>query len=102
MRKNRRNFGNSSTELKKSVREKLSDALELPKEITLDVPHITMVGNIDMVIENYKGVFEYSNTKIRINTATGVIKIEGDSMHIKEITSEEVSISGKLRKIEYI
>lgn len=87
---------------KKNIKERLTETLELPKEIILDVPRITVIGNIDMVIENYKGVFEYSDNRIRINTIQGIIKIEGLGLQIKEIVSEEVSINGKIHKIEFV
>lgn len=87
---------------KKSIKERLTETLELPKEIILDVPRITVIGNIDIIIENYKGVFEYSDNRIRINTIQGIIKIEGLGLQIKEIVSEEVSINGKIHKIEFV
>jgi len=76
--------------------------LELPKEIVMNIPKLTMVGNRDMIIENYKGIIEYDNARIRVNTGAGVIKITGSRLLIKEITSEDVIICGDINGLEFI
>ena len=84
-----------------NIARKLSDVFELPKEIVLNLPLITLVGNEDLTIENYKGVLEYSEEKIRINTTAGVIRVEGRKLALKRISRESVSISGVIIKLEY-
>lgn len=89
-------------EKKVKLREKLSEALDLPKEVVLNIPKITMVGNGSLVIENYKGVMEYEDNRIRINTGSGVIKITGSGLSIKVITSETVLVDGAVSSLEFI
>lgn len=83
-----------------SLKEKLTEALELPKEVVLNVPKITMVGSTNLVIENYKGVIEYDSSRIRINTGVGMLKMSGMKLVIKEITSEIIVIAGKITSVE--
>lgn len=87
---------------KKGLKEKFTEVLELPKELVLDLPKLTMVGNKDMMIENYKGVIEYGSARIRINTGLGAVKITGEGLELKEITSEDIIISGKIQSVEFI
>lgn len=86
---------------KPKLKEKMAEVLELPKEIVLNIPKLTMVGNGGLIIENYKGVIEYEETKVRINTGVGVIKITGEGLIIKEITSENIMVDGKICSIEF-
>jgi sporulation protein YqfC len=88
-------------EKKPKLKEKVAEVFELPKEIVLDVPKLTMVGNGGLIIENYKGVIQYDDNKVRINTGVGVIKISGESLEIKEITSENIMIDGVITIIEF-
>ena len=83
-------------------RQKLAETLELPKEIVLNMPRLTMVGNNDLVIENYKGIIEYEDSRVRINTGIGVVRITGDRLLIREITSEDVIISGVILSLEFL
>lgn len=86
----------------KRLREKFTEVLELPKELILDLPKLTMVGNGDMMIENYKSVMEYGSARIRVNTGLGVVKITGTGLLIKEITSEDIIISGEIHTLEFV
>lgn len=85
-----------------NIKTNIADVLELPKEVILDLPKITLVGSIQLYIENHKGIIEYNKESIRINSKAGVIKIIGKNMVIKNIVSEEVSITGEIINIEFI
>ena len=85
-----------------NIKKKLVNTLELPKEIIFNLPLITIVGNEEINIENYKGVIEYSPEKIRINTECGVLKINGEKLSFKQITAENIIVTGVIQKLEYI
>lgn len=89
-------------EHKKNLKEKMAEVLELPKEIILDLPKITMFGDRNLFIENYKGIIEYDNNRIRINTGKGIIRVTGESLMIKEITSEDLMIDGEIVSLEFL
>ena len=93
---------NKRDEPKAGLKEKMTEMLELPKEIVLDVPKLTMVGTANLVIENYKGIIEYDNNRIRLNTNNGILKITGERLVIKEITSEDIMVDGVILSLEYI
>ncbi len=80
----------------------LSDALELPLDIALDIPKITIIGNMEINIANHRGIIEYSCDLIRINTKIGIVKLKGRDMVIKNILSEEITISGIIESVEII
>lgn len=80
----------------------LSDALELPLDVALDMPKITIIGDLKVDIQNHKGIIEYTSNLIRINSKIGIIKISGESLEIKNILSEEININGKVKNVEII
>lgn len=86
----------------KNIKNMFTKILELPKEAVIDLPVISIVGNEELTIENYKGVIEYSEEKIRINTTKGVVKIEGRSMFLKQITDDDIQVIGTIIKIEFM
>ena len=87
---------------KVSLKEKFSEILDLPKEIVLNIPKLTIVGNGDMMLENYKSIIEYDNNRIRVNTGIGVVRITGSRLLIREITSEDIIICGDIQGLEFI
>ena len=42
----------------KNIKRNFAEALEIPEEIVLNLPLITMTGRERLVVENYKGVIE--------------------------------------------
>ena len=93
---------NREKEREARLKEKITEALELPKEIVLNVPRLTMIGNTNLVIENYKGIVEYASERIRVNTGTGTIRITGNGLVLKEITSEDILVDGDILGLEFL
>lgn len=83
------------------IREKISNTFELPKDIVLDVSKIIIIGTGQVTIENHKGIVEYSEELIRINTGSGIIKLCGRNLAIKTILQEEITITGEITNIEF-
>ena len=91
--------------LKKSMENmklNVSEALELPIDIMMDLPRLTLIGNMEIALLNHKGIIEYTKKIIRINTKSGVFKIMGENLEIKTILSEEIIITGEIQNIEIV
>jgi len=84
------------------VKKGISDLLELPRDIVLDLPKITMVGNLQLYIENHKGIIEYSTGIIRVNTRAGMLVITGNKLVIKAILIEEITITGEIEQVKIL
>jgi len=83
------------------VKEKVTGLLSLPKEIALNLPLIMVTGRDEVNIENYKNLVEFTDTKIRVSTSTGVLSIEGTGLILKQVTTEHVLISGKISALQW-
>ena len=64
------------------------------------MPRITIVGFEEMIIENYKGILEYEEFYIRINTYIGIVNINGFKLQLNQLTDEAVSVTGKIESID--
>lgn len=84
------------------IKSNISDTFELPKDIVMDLPKITMIGNMQIFVTNHKGLIEYTENIIRINTKSGVLKIIGSDMYIKTIITEEIIIIGIIEGFEFL
>lgn len=83
------------------IRETISNALELPKDIILDVAKVTLIGSNNITVENHKGILEYNEDQIRVNTGSGILTIAGKRLNIKAILQEEITITGEIVSISY-
>jgi len=74
---------------------------ELPKEVVFNLPIIQALGAEDISITNYKGLVEYNNECVRVNTSKGQIRFEGAGLVLTQITADTISVSGRVSKIEF-
>ncbi len=84
------------------IKKGLAEVLELPKDIILDLPKIIMIGNLQIYIENHKGILEYTDNRIRINIKNGTLRIIGKNLMLKNIVAEEIFIVGEINQVEFI
>ena len=88
MKKNQRKFS------------KIDRLLEMPQEVYTDTPKITITGFNEMIIENFKGILEYEDYYIRINTSLGVVNINGYELKLENITNDDIKVKGKVESID--
>ncbi len=90
-----------SGQRKESLREKMISSLELPKDLMLGAAILTVTGNQEILIANYKGILEYEDSFIRVQTKNCRILISGAHLAIDYYTNEEMKITGTITDILY-
>ena len=81
-------------------RKRFNDILEIPKEIYTNIPNFIITGFEDMIIENYKGILEYEDYYVRVNTYIGIVNIHGINLKLEKMTEDNLKITGKIESIE--
>ena len=84
------------------LRKNMTEALELPKEILLNLPLISLVGREEVTIENYRGILEYSEEIVRIGTAAGVLRLQGKGLCLKQLSAECMVVTGKIDELRFL
>ena len=87
--------------MKKKKQSKFNRMLDTPMEISSNKPKLTIVGFEELLIENYKGILEYEEFFIRINTYVGIININGFELELDEMTTDDLIIRGKIDSIDF-
>jgi len=85
-----------------SIKEGILNIVDFPKDVLLNLPRITLIGRIQVSIENHKGIIEYVPERIRINTSIGIIRIKGKKMIINSIMTEVIVINGEIEVVEIL
>lgn len=87
---------------KGSLREQFTEVFDIPKEVVIDLPVITLTGNKEISVENFSGLIEYTRQKIRLNTKTGILVIDGIELEAKNMTAERICIRGNILHITFV
>ncbi len=84
------------------VRNWMAKKMDLPQDVMMDLPRITMIGQIHIYIENHRGLLTFSDKELRLLLKTGQLLIKGKSFVIKTILPEEILLEGKIEQVIYI
>ena len=85
---------------KKNLKTRITDASGMPKDVVLGVPLVTIIGQDEVCVENYRGILEYTDKLIRVQTKLGKIHVLGRSLQIEYYTNDEMKIVGHITQIE--
>ncbi len=86
---------------KKSSVKKWLDQFDIPEDVVLDIPRITLLDNTEMRVENYKAILEYEESGIKLACKEKLIQIHGEKLNITIITDDEISISGTITDFSF-
>ena len=86
---------------KNNLKARITDAAGMPKDVLLGVPILSIAGQSEACIENYRGILEYTDKLIRIQTKLGKIHVIGRNLQIEFYTNDEMKIIGHITVIEF-
>lgn len=79
-------------------RERMAEKLKLPKDLVMGAAVLTVTGRSEAYVENYRGIIEYTDQRIRLQTKTCQMTLCGECLHIDYYTEDEMKISGQIGK----
>ena len=85
----------------KSIQNRINRLLEIPQEISTNLPKLTVIGFKQILIENYKGILEYQDFYIRISTYIGILNINGNKLYLEEMTTDDLMVNGNIESIDF-
>lgn len=79
---------------------KFTQILDMPRELDKRQTKVTIISFDEILIENYKGIMEYEEFFVKINTEIGVININGFNLNLEQMTNEDVLVKGVINSID--
>lgn len=89
-------------ELARGMRKIMTEVLDLPKDLVLDLPRVTLIGNVQLTLENHRGVILYTDSHIRVAVARGELVVAGQKLTLRSILPDEIIVDGTITNVSYI
>ena len=77
-------------------------SLDFTKKIAKKSVYIEIYDNNEIVLEGCKGILEYNDTTVKVNTGSYVFSVVGRGINIKCLTEASMVISGFITTIEFL
>jgi len=76
--------------------------MDLPPDVLLELPRITMIGQIHIYIENHRGLLVYSDKELRLLLKNGQLLIKGKDFVLKTMLPEEILLEGVIEHVYFV
>ena len=81
---------------REQLAERFAEAASMPRDVVMGASVITITGRNEICIENYRGILEYTDLLIRVQTKSGQIRLQ-----IEYYTNDEMKITGRIVQLEF-
>lgn len=98
---NMKRANNFKYKVNSKLKSEVVDSLKLPKDIMLGAVILNVTGQGEAFVENYRGIIEYTDESIVLQTKTCMVSITGKSLSIDYYTNDEMKITGHIMNIQY-
>lgn len=82
--------------------ERMVEELELPKDLFLGMPLLSMEGNRMLCITNHRGIIRYSHETIVVASRSYGIEVTGRELMIPRFTQDILEITGYMESVRFL
>ena len=82
--------------------QRVGALLDIPDDITMNATRVTMIGKNELLVENHKGIIEYTSDLLRMKVDDGELCISGTNLSLAVIESEQVRVGGTIAAGRYV
>ena len=90
------------SELRKYTANKLIESLDLPQDIFLGLPVLSMMGNRELYLSNHRGILSYGQEEMTLLAKDIQIQVRGKGLNIVSYTKEDLTIQGYISSVDFV
>lgn len=87
---------------KRQFQQQVSNFLDIPRDLMMDLPKVVLVGDVQVQVENHRGIMVYTPEEVKVNTTLGDLQINGTDLSLKNILPDEILVEGRIKSIVFI
>ena len=84
------------------VTQRVEQVLELPSGSLCGAARVELSGNRRAVVDGCRGILEYEDGIIRLNTTSGIIRFIGRDLSMSCLNEDSAVVSGYILSLEYL
>ena len=88
--------------MKQDLLSRFTEDLELPGEILPGQSLVELAGDSRVLIENHRGVTEYSRCRIGATVSFGRVLVCGENLELARMTQRQLVITGRVEGVTLV
>lgn len=89
----------SFKEKRNKLQQEFANFLEIPRDVMLDLPKVVLIGDMQVFIENHRGIVEYNSQRLRVKVSTGEVEVAGENLVLRNIMPDEIGVEGRIKGV---
>ena len=85
----------------KKIQTSVGDILDFQPDVAGEGPKITITGRLQILVENYVSIVNFSDKEIRLETAEGDVCFAGKGLVLKVLLPTELRIEGEISSLSF-
>lgn len=81
--------------------QRLTEMLEIPPEVLVNVPRVEVVGHLQFRVENHRGLVQYEPHRVVLRIPDGHLIVTGRELVIGWIDRNELLVTGQVRSLVF-
>ena len=86
---------------RESVSGYVNQILDIPADISLQLPRIVLTGDRSLFLENHRGVLHFSQTQVRVAYRGGQLTVAGEELCLPLLKPDELEVAGLIRSLHF-
>ncbi|KLI02186.1 stage IV sporulation protein [Sporolactobacillus inulinus CASD] len=78
-----------------------AEVSDIPEDVMLGVPRLTLIGQFRLSIENYQSVLSFSKTELKLALNEGELHITGNDFVLETILEKEIVLQGRVTGVRF-
>ena len=88
--------------MKNKPKEAIAKGLSLPRDVVFGDFIISLTGNCEAYIENYRVIVSYDEDTISVQGNDVILNIYGCGLTVDFYSQEAMKVKGKIKRLEYV
>ncbi|MFC5703659.1 sporulation protein YqfC [Cohnella faecalis] len=80
----------------RKLRKWAAAILDLPQDVVLDLPRVTMIAGLQITVENHRGVVHFSSDSLRLAMDRGEMEVTGSNLVLRHIGADDCLVEGQI------
>jgi sporulation protein YqfC len=81
------------------LKRRLAETLDVPAELLLDLPRVTLLGNLQLEVENHRGILAFSESRLVIGVARGEVEVRGRGLVVARASKTAATVRGEIGEL---
>ncbi len=82
-------------------RQRLAGALDLPRDLVMNLPHVSITAGVQVVVENHRGLRACYPDRVVVGGRQGELAITGEELVVVLLTRDELVVRGQIHQVTF-